>query len=169
MRMLVAVASILMIVVAGGTSAQDWLEEDAGRDVLDFSAATEPGCFSSSYVANGFCWRHRAEKADRWLKAVFASCLAKANETYREKLKAFPDQEGRDESASLRRAQDSFERFREDDAKYMYDSVYPGMLAGSYHWQVHYQLTVDRARALLGLSRTNMPSTVDLTKTDWCN
>lgn len=114
---------------------------------------------------------NRAEKADRWLQAIVKSCAARAEEDHPRKVEAFRDWYIiRDAAASLRGSQQAFENYRAQASEAMYDGAYPGRLAASYRWAVHFRLTVERATMLLSyLSNTDPPAEVDLTKTDWCD
>lgn len=74
-----------------------------------------------------------------------------------------------EEATWLRRSQASFERYRQDAAQYAHDSVLPGMLADAYRWQTYFQVTIERARMLMGLPYgRDVLGDIDLTRTDWC-
>jgi hypothetical protein len=160
--------------------AQPDAQPDPEPNVLDLESPSETGCISGSYVAAGACARDRAMKADRWLKAIVAGCLKKAEAWTRDRYDMFEhvpalktEVRGMasevDYAILLRRTQDAFERYRESAATETYDGSLPGMLATHERYRTYFDLTLERANRLHRDCCRDEPvsKAIDLTK-PWC-
>lgn len=176
-----SILAALSIALAGGIAqAQPDSTPDPEPDVLNLEGPSETGCFSGSYVAAGACAQARAMKADRWLKAIVAGCMKKAETWTRDRYDMFKripafEEEVRgmasevDYAISLKRTQDAFERYRESAATASYDDALPGMLATHEKYSTYFALTLERATRLHNQCCRDEPvsKAIDLTKA-WC-
>lgn len=165
MRVPAAIALTTLISIAGAARAQSPLPAAADDVlVLDMQHANEPACAIPVH-SSALCAAERAAKADRWLAAIFKSCMERAEE------RDATWGSGWNTADSRRRSQEAFLQYREAQARAMADWVHPGNAVGIFMWGVHFDLTVERATMLLGYfgSRHRDLGVIDLTTTDWCD
>jgi uncharacterized protein YecT (DUF1311 family) len=138
---------------------------EGSEDTLILSTAMCDG----DTITMARCLDRQNRKADHWLDAIVESSARHASEAMTDLAHGGNTF---DQVAQLRKSQAAFEQYRAETLDLVRNYGLVGSINKLQALQTYFDLTVDRARLLLGMCASK-PSiegnqSVDLTRVDWC-
>jgi len=141
----------------------------AGDDDQSHLVLSTAMCDYPDTMSIARCLDDQNKKADRWLIAIVESYARWATEAMADLAHGG---EPVDQVAQLHAAEAAFKQYRSEAAELVNVSGLVGSINKHMAARTYFDLTIDRARLLLGtcISRPiiEVGDTVDLTRVDWC-